>query len=84
MQSKVVKPQKLPCQSNSRCGALTRKGSPCQSSSMENGRCRMHGGASTGAPKGNVNALKHGHYSAAAIAERGAMRGLIKKCGSAI
>jgi uncharacterized protein YjcR len=30
---------------------------------MPNGRCRMHGGASTGAPKGNTNALKHGIYS---------------------
>jgi hypothetical protein len=25
---------------------------------MKNGRCRMHGGTSPGAPKGNKNALK--------------------------
>jgi hypothetical protein len=30
----------------------------------------MHGGASTGAPKGNSNALKHGRYTAATIARR--------------
>ena len=35
---------------------------------MPNGRCRMHGGMSPGAPKGNKNALKHGHYTAKAIA----------------
>lgn len=32
-----------------RCGAKTRKGSPCQAPARENGRCRMHGGLSTGA-----------------------------------
>jgi uncharacterized protein YjcR len=31
---------------------------------MPNGRCRMHGGTSPGAPKGNRNAWKHGKYSA--------------------
>ena len=35
---------------------------------MKNGRCRMHGGKSSGAPKGNQNALKHGNYTAAAQA----------------
>jgi uncharacterized protein YjcR len=47
-----------------RCGAKTRKATPCQSPAMKNGRCRMHGGKSTGAPKGNQNALKHGLYTA--------------------
>jgi uncharacterized protein YjcR len=47
-----------------RCGAKTRKNTPCQSPAMPNGRCRMHGGRSPGAPKGNRNAWKHGHYSA--------------------
>lgn len=28
----------------------------------------MHGGASTGAPKGNQNAWKHGAYSASTLA----------------
>jgi uncharacterized protein YjcR len=35
---------------------------------MKNGRCRMHGGKSSGAPKGNQNALKHGNCTAAAQA----------------
>lgn len=30
---------------------------------MANGRCRMHGGKSTGAPKSNQNAKKHGLFS---------------------
>ena len=30
------------------CGARTRSGAPCRNLSMKNGRCRMHGGASTG------------------------------------
>jgi uncharacterized protein YjcR len=37
---------------------------------MPNGRCRMHGGMSPGAPKGNKNAFKHGRYTAEAIATR--------------
>jgi hypothetical protein len=31
-----------------RCGARTRRGGSCQQAAMPNGRCRMHGGASTG------------------------------------
>jgi uncharacterized protein YjcR len=53
-----------------RCGARTRSGQPCRSPAMPNGRCRMHGGASPGAPHGNQNALKHGRYTADACAER--------------
>jgi len=30
---------------------------------MDNGRCRMHGGTNTGAPKGNQNAKTHGAYA---------------------
>jgi hypothetical protein len=37
---------------------------------MANGRCRMHGGPSPGAPKGNRNAWKHGRFTAEAIARR--------------
>lgn len=48
---------------NKTCGAKTRQGHPCPSWSMPNGRCRMHGGTSPGAPKGNRNAWKHGKYS---------------------
>jgi hypothetical protein len=35
---------------------------------MANGRCRMHEGPSTGAPKGNRNAFKHVRYTAEALA----------------
>ena len=35
-------------QSCPRCGAWTRSGRPCQGPAMLNGRCRMHGGSSTG------------------------------------
>lgn len=44
------------------CGARTRSGHMCKNSAMANGRCRMHGGKSTGA-KNNKNNLKHGIYS---------------------
>lgn len=39
------------------CGAKCRDGRPCTQRAMANGRCRMHGGKSTGAP------LIHGRYS---------------------
>jgi len=39
----------------------------------------MHGGAAgSGAPIGNKNALRHGHYSAQAIAERRALAAVIR------
>lgn len=31
-----------------KCGAKTRKGTPCQAKALTNGRCRNHGGLSTG------------------------------------
>src|SRR5580704_13932957 len=61
-----------------RCLARTRRGSPCQSPAMKNGRCRMHGGTSPGAPKGNKNAYKHGHYTADAIARCRSIATLIR------
>lgn len=49
-----------------RCGAKTRSGEPCKNWAMSNGRCRMHGGKSTGPPpdkmRGNKNAVKTGEY----------------------
>jgi len=38
----------------------------------------MHGGKSSGAPKGNRNAYKHGFYTAEAIAERREIAGLLR------
>ena len=40
--------------------------------------CRMHG-AGGGAPVGNKNALKHGLYTADAIAARQAIRALLRE-----
>lgn len=61
-----------------RCGARTksRQGQPCKAPSMANGRCRVHGGPSTGprTPEGLERSRrarwKHGRRSAEAIAER--------------
>jgi len=40
----------------------------------------MHGGASgSGAPNGNRNALRHGRYTAQAIAMRREMRALLRR-----
>ena len=59
-----------PMHQASKCLARTRSGQPCQAPAMPNGRCRLHGGMSPGAPKGNKNAFKHGRYTAEAIASR--------------
>lgn len=59
-----------------RCGAKTRSGIPCRAPAMANGRCRMHGGKSTGprTPEGLERSrkanFKHGFYSAELLAER--------------
>ena len=53
------------------CGAKTRAGGKCKAPAMANGRCRVHGGKSTG-PKDqieNTNAVKHGFYSDALLPE---------------
>jgi hypothetical protein len=52
-----------------RCGARTRRGSKCRAPGMRNGRCRLHGGASTGPrtaeglARSRAARLKHGWYS---------------------
>jgi len=57
-----------------RCDARTRSGCSCRQPAMANGRCRMHGGLSTGprTPEGRERCArarrKHGAYSAAARA----------------
>lgn len=45
------------------CGAKTRSGGTCKRAPMSNGRCNLHGGKSSGAPKINTNAVTHGFYS---------------------
>ena len=60
-----------------RCGARRKSdGGSCLQPAMPNGRCRMHGGKSTGPrtaeglARSRAANWKHGHYSAEAIAER--------------
>ena len=59
-----------------RCGARNRRGTSCQCPAMQNGRCRLHGGLSTG-PKTSEGierirraVTKHGQYSKRAQEER--------------
>jgi len=52
-----------------RCGAKTRSGGTCGHYAMKNGRCRYHGGKSTGALNPH-RSLKHGRYTNQAIQER--------------
>ena len=63
-----------PLRNAPRCLARTRRGTECQSPAMPNGRCRIHGGLSTGAPIGNRNAYKHGLRSGEYQAMRAALR----------
>lgn len=42
------------------CTAKNRSGCRCKNPAMANGKCRIHGGLSTGAPKGNKNSVKPG------------------------
>ena len=69
-----------------RCGARTRSGSSCRSPTVRGKRrCRMHGGAAgSGAPIGNTNALRHGHYIAEAIARRRGLAELIRRSRSTL
>jgi hypothetical protein len=63
-----------------RCGARTRGGSPCRSPAVKGKRrCRMHGGRGSGAPEGNRNALKHGAWSAEALAWRRRVSELLRE-----
>src|SRR6476660_9493988 len=67
-----------------RCGAKRRRGGgTCRAPAMANGRCRLHGGKSTGprTPEGIERSRranwKHGHFSREAKAERSRLRAAI-------
>ena len=68
-----------------RCGAKTRKGTPCKAPAMANGRCRMHGGKSTGprTPEGLERSRKanwkHGYYSAGEAERRWYIKQLLRE-----
>ena len=66
----------LPHEDVLRCGAKTRSGGSCGHYSMANGRCRYHGGLSTGPKNPQV---KHGYYTKEAIAERKWLNELLKE-----
>jgi hypothetical protein len=53
-----------------RCGARgKRTGLPCRNPAMPNGRCRIHGGLSPGAPKGTSNGnYRHGQFTQESVA----------------
>jgi hypothetical protein len=57
-----------------RCGAHCRTtGNPCLNFQMPNGRCRMHGGKSTGRPQTT------GAHTAQALVERQELTSLLKE-----
>ncbi len=66
-----------------RCGAKNRRGILCKCPAMPNGRCRLHGGLSTGpkTPEGieriRQAATRHGRYSQRAKAEQRQFRSLM-------
>jgi hypothetical protein len=69
-----------------RCGAKTRAGGcSCRQPAMRNGRCRFHGGKSTGARTATGRARcararrTHGFYSAETVALRRAARTLLRR-----
>ena len=61
-----------------RCGARTRAGGSCECPALrDRNRCRLHGGLSTGAPKGTGNGnYRSGTWTAEAIEERNWLRSL--------
>ena len=67
-----------------RCGAKSRAGTPCRAPAMKNGRCRFHGGKSTGpkTPEGLEKSRKanrkHGLYSMEVLEEQKNLRALLK------
>jgi hypothetical protein len=67
-----------------RCGARSKRtGKPCRAAAMPNGRCKVHGGKSTGprTPEGLERSKrarwKHGYYSREAKVERSRVRAAI-------
>jgi hypothetical protein len=68
-----------------RCGAKTRRGTSCRCPGMANGRCRLHGGLSTGPRTAEgIDRIrravtKHGRYTAVAKAERRKYRQFMKE-----
>jgi len=70
-----------------RCGAKTRKGQPCHQPAMKNGRCRLHGGKSTGPitregkKRSRMANYKHGFYSESHKQQCKAMKEKLREYG---
>lgn len=66
-----------------RCGARNRAGRLCQCPAVRGRvRCRLHGGLSPGAPKGQANGkYTDGYFTAEAIAERRWAKSLVGAFG---
>jgi glucans biosynthesis protein len=79
--NKPINLRKLP-----RCQATAKSTGKCCGNPAIKGKrvCYIHGGKSPGPPRGNKKALKHGFYTAEAIAERRYLRLLIKRTGAMI
>ncbi len=62
-----------------RCGAHARTtGKPCRCPSMANGRCKLHGGKSPGAPRGAKNGnFRHGQRTQETLERRREIRELL-------
>lgn len=74
-----------PMQNAPRCGAETRKGTPCDSPAISGkARCRMHGGKGSGAPKGNCNALRQGLYSKDVLAREAKLRDIRQRLSATL
>jgi hypothetical protein len=68
-----------PMSETRRCGARTCGGRLCRCVAMPNGKCRMHGGLSPGAPRGSGNGrFKDGYWTREAIEERKFIRSLLE------
>ncbi len=72
--------------SAARCEAKTKRGTACMCPAMANGRCRLHGGLSTGPKtaegieKIRQATTKHGRYSKQNNAETADYRKLMEDC----
>lgn len=72
MNGKAMHEARAALATHPRCGAHCRTtGLPCRNPAMENGRCRMHGGRSTGRP------IIHGVYAYVAQVRRREWRGVL-------
>src|SRR4051794_11778492 len=79
-------PRDLAMHSALRCGARTRRGTPCQEPALRGRRrCRLHGGWSTGpkTPEGRARAAlarwRHGRRSKQAVEERKAATATMRR-----